>query len=104
MTDLRPGAGGRVAVPTVEDLNAAILDGFEMAACAGVRHGFDAALTVVLLNGAVSTICLNELAALQLFAALKVLFPSIASAPASGAITETTVDGDTWVQVGHRPG
>ncbi len=101
---MQKGQGGRVKVPTVAQITEAMQNDMEMAACAGSRHGPLAALTISLSGGGEATIFLGELGALYLFEALKVLFPSIASPPASPAIIGRTPEGDTQVQVGHKSG
>jgi hypothetical protein len=101
---MRRGQGGRVQVPTVAQITEAMQNDMEMAACAGLRHGPLAALTISLSGGGEATIFLDELGALHLFEALKALFPSIASPLASPAIISRTPEGDTQVQVGHKSG
>ena len=101
---MRRGQGGRVPVPTVKQITAAIQNDMEMAACAGLRHGPLAALTISLSSGGEATIFLDELGASYLFEAVKALFPIIASGHASPAIIGRTSDGDITVQVGHKSG
>jgi hypothetical protein len=99
---MRRGQGGRVDAPTVAQITEALLNDMEMAACAGLRHGPLAALTISLSSGGEATIFLDELGALHLFEAVKALFPSITSAPASPV--KRTPEGDIQVQVGHKSG
>jgi hypothetical protein len=101
---MRRGQGGRVEVPTVAQIPEAIQNEMEMAACAGLRHGPLAALTISLSGGGEATIFLDELGAIYLFEAVKALFPNIGSGPASHAIIDRTPAGDIQVRVGHKSG
>jgi hypothetical protein len=60
---MQRGQGGRVSVPTVEQIATAMQNDMEMAACAELRHGPLAALTISLSSGGEATIFLDELGA-----------------------------------------
>jgi hypothetical protein len=100
---MRHGQGGRLPIPTEAELAEAISLDREVVACSGKRFGSLIAVTVAFHNGDISTVSLDEHAALCLFAALKALFPAIESASASPARIRETESG-VEVQCGHMSG
>jgi hypothetical protein len=99
---MRRGQGERVPIPTIEDLEHAIMGEMEMAACSGLRHGPLAVMTLALNSTATATVCVDELSALHMCEALKALFPNIATPVASPAKVTRLDNGDVAVQVGHQ--
>src|ERR1700682_5659162 len=83
---LRRGQGGRVPLPTPEQFKDAVALDHEIDACSGVPFGPLIAMNIAFRNGDISTVSLDEVGALHLVDALKVLFPGIESPPASSAI------------------
>jgi hypothetical protein len=98
---MRRGNGGRLPVPTLREFEQACVSDSEIVACSGLRRGPLAALSMALNNRHTATVCLDELSAVHLVAAVTALFPSAISPNASPALTNKTADG-IEVQVGHQ--
>jgi hypothetical protein len=82
---LRRGQGERVPPPTQEQFKEAVALDRAIDACSGVSFGPLIAMNIAFRNGDISTVCLDQIGALHLVDALKILFPGIESPPASSA-------------------
>jgi hypothetical protein len=100
---MRRGQGDRLPIPTEDEFEKAVVSESEIVACSGRREGPLAALCMALNSGHTATVCVDELSAVQLVAALKALFPGCDTPPASPAVL-TEIENGIGVQVGHQSG
>jgi hypothetical protein len=87
-------------VPSLQDLTEVSVAGHEVVACSALRFGPRSVMSIACDSGDITTVCLDEHAALCLFEVLKVLYPAIASAPASPMKVQKTESG-IGLQAGH---
>jgi hypothetical protein len=98
---MRRGQGGRLPIPTVEELQQAIIAENQIVACAGRRQGPLAVMTLALNTMEKATVCVDTLSAVILVATLKELFPGCDTPPGSPAIV-TRTGAEITVQAGHQ--
>jgi hypothetical protein len=97
---MRRGHGERLPVPSLQDLTEVSAAGHEVVACSALRYGPRSIMSIACHSGDIATVCLDEHAAFCLFEVLKVLYPAIASAPASPVKVQKTESG-IGLQAGH---
>jgi hypothetical protein len=98
---MRRGQGGRLPIPTVAELQKAIIDESMIVACSGLRQGPLAIMKLALNTLHTADVCVDSHSATILVAGLKALFPGCDTAPGSPAIVTQTESG-VAVQAGHQ--
>jgi hypothetical protein len=100
---LRDGGGGRVPIPTEDDINQAVAKDREFSAYSASTRGALTFLNIAFRTGDIATVYMDEARAVQLLAILKALVPNAEGIPACPA--RLAADGmNREVQWGHMPG
>jgi hypothetical protein len=98
---MRSGQGGRLPIPTVEELQQVVIAQNQIVACAARRQGPLAVMTLALNTMETATVCVDTHSAVILVAALKELFPGCDKPMGSPAVV-TRTQTEIAVQAGHQ--
>jgi hypothetical protein len=98
---MRQGQGGRVPIPTEEDLKSAMLKERVIDACSGAKFGPLIALNIAFRTGDIATVCFDGPGAFHLLRALKSLVPDTSH---TGVALVHEGPSGPQVQEGHMSG